>query len=90
MERQDTALLPWGKYATIALSAFTALVLLMATVYAAGSAINNKADQSQVDKLRDDQSLVKQDIAVIKNDISLIKNDISLIKEWIRPPGDNR
>lgn len=85
MERQDTAsphvLLPWGRYATIALAGFTAMVLLMATVYAAGSAINDKADQSQVDKLRDVQSLIKEDIAVIKN-------DIAQIKRWLRPPGD--
>lgn len=84
MERQGTAsphvLLPWGKYAMIALAAFTALVLLMATVYAAGSAINDKADQSQVDKLRDVQSSIKADIAVIKNDIGQIKG-------WLNPGG---
>lgn len=85
MERHDTSpphvLLPWGRYFTIALAAFTALVLLMATVYAATSALNKKADKTQVEKLRESQSTVKEDIAVIKN-------DVNQIKRWLRPRGD--
>ena len=84
MERHDTAphvLLPWGRYATIALAAFTALVLLMATVWAAGSALNSKASELDLEKVRAAQSSVKEDIAVIKN-------DIAQIKQWLRPAGN--
>lgn len=85
MDRQDDTvpphvLLPWGRYITTALAGFTALILLVATVYAAGSAINAKADYSEVEKIRDQQSSIKEDIAEIKT-------DIAMIKLWLQPPG---
>ncbi len=82
MQRQETSptyvAASWAGWVNVA-AVFTALILLSATVWAAGNALNEKANQTDVRMIREQQSTVKKDIAVIKN-------DIAQIKLWLQPP----